>query len=106
MQTNDGIVTIDEGGGLREPLVKSRPIVSRFWLKGGQYRVTIPGEGWVHTTLDQCQIGEASKPATGRRLGPVGTMSFSLKQGFYKFVLLGPVDSQPKSAEIIRVTEP
>ena len=106
MQTNDGIVTIDEGGGLSDALVKSRPIVSRFWLKGGQYHVTIPGEGWGQTTLDQCQIGEASKPAAGTHLGLAGTKSFSLKQGFYRFVLLGPVDSQPKSAEIIRVTEP
>ena len=98
MQTNDGVVTIYEGAG-----VKSRPIVSRFWLKGGQYRVTIPGEGWGHATLDQCQIGEASKPAHIEKPGPVGTIFFRLKQGFYRFALSGPIEMQPSSAEITRL---
>jgi hypothetical protein len=84
MQTNDGIVTIDEGAG-----EKSRPIGSRFWLKGGRYRVKMPGDGWGHATLDQCQIGEASKPAHIENPGPAGTIFFCLKQGFYRFALAG-----------------
>jgi hypothetical protein len=95
---NDGVMTIDEGDG-----VKSRPIASRFWLKGGRYRVTMPGDGWGHATLDQCQIGEASKPVSKTDLGPAGTIHFRLKQGFYRFVLAGPVELQPKSAEITRL---
>lgn len=99
MQTNDGVVTIDEGDG-----VKSRPIASRFWLKGGRYRVAMPGGGgWGHATLDQCQIGEASKPAYIENPGPAGTIFFSLKQGFYRFALVGSIEVQPKSAEITRI---
>jgi hypothetical protein len=99
MQTNDGLVTIDEGDG-----VKSRPISSRFWLKGGRYRVKMPCDGsWEHATLDQCQIGEASKPAHSESPGPVGTIFFRLKQGFYRIVLAGPIEEQPKSVEITRV---
>jgi hypothetical protein len=98
MQTNTGVVTIDEGAG-----AKSRPILSRFWLKGGRYRVTIPEEGWGHATLDQCQIGEASKPAYIENPGPAGTIFFRLDQGFYRFVLTEPIEMQPKSAEIMRL---
>jgi hypothetical protein len=98
MQTNTGVVTIDEGAG-----AKSRPILSRFWLKGGRYRVTIPEEGWGHATLDQCQIGEASKPAHIENPGPAGTIFFRLDQGFYRFVLTEPIEMQPKSAEIMRL---
>jgi hypothetical protein len=97
-EKNDGAMTIDEGDG-----VKSRPISSRFWLKGGHYRVKMPSEGWGHATLDQCQIGEASKPAHIENPGPAGTIFFRLKQGFYRFVLAGPIEMQPKSAEITRI---
>ena len=97
MQNNDSVVTIDEGSG-----AKSRPITSRFWLKGGRYRVTLPVDGWTHATFDRCQIGEASKPVQ-RELGSSGTTFFRLKQGFHRFVFGAPVDEQPKSAEITRV---
>ena len=98
MPENGGTVTIDEGDG-----VKSRPITSRFWLKGGRYRVTLAGDGWLNVTLDQCQIGDASKPATILNLGSAGAIYFRLKQGFHRFVLKGPVEEQPKSAEIARL---
>jgi len=98
MQANEGVMTIEEGDG-----VKSRPITSHFWLKGGRYRVTIPDDGWEYATLDQCQVGEASKPASRTRLGPRGTTFFNLRQGFYRFALAGSIEKQPKSAEIARV---
>ena len=98
MQTNGGVVTIDEGAG-----AKSRPIASRFWLKGGRYRVTMPEEEWGHATLDKCQIGEVSKPARIENPGPAGTIFFRLEQGFYRFVLTEPIEMQPKSAEITRL---
>ena len=72
MQTNDVVVTIDGGAG-----AKFRPIVSRFWLKGGRYRVTMPEAGWGHATLDQCQIGEASKPVYIEKPGPAERTSFA-----------------------------
>ena len=97
-QPNDGVVTIDEG-----ETVKSRPITSRFWLKGGRYRVKLSGDGWVNATLDQCQIGEASKPADILNLGSAGAIYFRLTQGFYRFVLKGPVEEQPKAGEIVRL---
>jgi len=98
MQTNDGVVTIDEGNG-----VKSRPITSRFWLKGGRYRVRLPGEGWSFAALDQCQIGEASKPANIMNLGSEGAIYFRLDKGFYRFALAGPIENQPRSGEIARL---
>jgi hypothetical protein len=98
VQKNDGAVTIDEGDGM-----KSRPITSSFWLRGGKYRVQMPGGGWGHATLDQCEVGEASKPAHIEKPGPAGTIFFRLKQGFYRFVLAGPIEMQPRSALITRI---
>ena len=103
MQINDGVVTIKEGDGVLEPPVKSRPIVGPFWLKGGRYEVTIPGEGWTSATLDRCQVGRESEPPRNAGSGAPGTKFFYLEKGFYRLMLKGPLELQPRSAEITRL---
>ena len=101
MQTNDGAVTIDEGDG-----VKSRPISSRFWLKGGRYRVKMPSGGGNTRRWTNAKSARQASLLYSESPGPVGTNFFRLKQGFYRFVLTGPTEKQPKSVEITRLEAP